>query len=309
MTTTAALILSLALSAQISADPNADSFGVIEGKVTLIREVQVPARQPGVLREVAVAEGNSVQKEQLLAKIDDSEALLRREAAHREYLAALEQSKDNIEEQAARAAALVAEAELEDSLYVNRKQPGAINKTELRRQELTADRANLQIKVAEMEFNVAKLSSSAAEAKVAVIQHEIDTRKIVADFDGLVVAQYRQPGEWVQAGEPVFKVIQMDRLRVQGFVPAGRYAPHEIEGRPVRITIALPGGKKHEIQGTVDYCSQVVDTKREHRLWAEFDNVPVLERNGHTFWLIAPGMDATMHIDMSGARSPAVANR
>lgn len=308
MTSTAALVLSLVLASQTTADAKKPTID-IKGKVTLIREVQVPARQPGLLREVAVQEGQSVQKEQLLAQLDDSDALLRRIAAEREYLAAAEQAKDNVEEQAAKAAALVAEAELDDSRYVNDRSPGAINPTELRRQELTAERANLQIKVAMMEFEVAKLTSSAAQAKVDVIQHEVDTRKILSDFDGLVVAQYRQAGEWVQAGDPVFKVIQMDRLRVQGFVLAGDYAPHEIEGRPAKITIKLPGGKAHEIAGTVGYCSQVVESSREHRLWVEIENVPVAERNGHIFWMIAPGMDAAISIDMSDVAATRMAKQ
>jgi multidrug efflux pump subunit AcrA (membrane-fusion protein) len=284
-------------------------------ELTLIREVEVPARQPGVLQELSdepgferVDEGYMVVKGQVLGLVDDSEAKLRREAAMREYEATAEQSKDDVEVQAARAAADVARAEVEDSQYVNRRSPGAVTPTELRRQELTADRATLQVKVAEMEFNVAGINARAAMAKVDLIDHEIEYRRIVAPFGGMIVNRYRQEGEWVQAGEPVMKLIQMDRLRVRGFLSSSDYAPFELEGRPVTITVELPGNKFHSIDARVDYVSQVVEANREYRVWVEIDNVAVEERQNRVFWLMRPGMRATMTIDLESS-IPEVARR
>lgn len=308
MTASAAFVLSLVLAAQ-TADRSSDGkVDVPRCEVTLIREVEVPARQPGVLEQLQAQEGLSVKQGDLLAQIDTAEAELRLVVAQREFDAAAKQAEENVEAQAAAAAEAVAKAEYEDSQYVNRRSPGAVNKTELRRQELTAERAGLQVKVAVVDFDVAKLNSQVAKAKVDVVQHEITTRKIVAPFDGMIVDRYREAGEWVQAGDPVLKVIQMDRLRVQGFVKADQYAPHELEGRPVEIIINLPGGKQHKVTGAVGYVSQVVEASDEYRIWAEIENVAVEEREGRIFWLIGPGMLASMSIDMTSAPA-AVATR
>ena len=37
------------------------------------------------------------------------------------------------------------------------------------------------------------------------------------------MAVQKQPGEWVQAGEPVLRIARMDLLRVEGFVSAAEY--------------------------------------------------------------------------------------
>jgi multidrug efflux pump subunit AcrA (membrane-fusion protein) len=283
-------------------------------ELTLIREVQVPARQPGVLQDLddengyeRIEEGDMVAKGQVLGLVDDAEAKLRREAALREYEATAEQAKEDVEVQAARAAADVARAEVEDSQYVNRRSPGTVTPTEIRRQELTADRAELQIKVAEMDFNVHGFHARAAMAKVDLIDHEIEMRRIVAPFGGMVVMRHRQEGEWVQAGEPVVKLIQMDRLRVRGFLSSSDYAPYELEGRPVTITIELPGQKSHTVEGRVDYVSQVVEANREYRVWAEIENVVVEQRDNRVFWLMRPGMKATMTIDLGPPNDQGVA--
>lgn len=284
-------------------------------ELTLIREVQIPAPQPGLLLDLGeetgfdpVDEGFMVVKGQVLGLVDDAEAKLRREAAMREYEAAAEQAREDVDVQAARAAAAVARAEVEDSQYVNRRSPGAVTPTELRRQELTADRAMLQVKVAEMEFNVAGFNARAAMTKVDLIDHEIERRKIRAPFDGMIVNRYRQEGEWVQSGEPVMKVIQMDRLRVRGFLSSTDYAPYELEGQPVTITVELPGQKFHTLEARVDYVSQVVEANREYRVWVEIDNVVVDERPNRIFWLMRPGMRATMAITLENP-VPEVAHR
>jgi macrolide-specific efflux system membrane fusion protein len=216
-----------------------------------------------------------------------------------EYDAAAEQAKEDVEAQAARAAHEVAKAEVEDSEYANRRAPGAIAPTELRRQQLTAERAGLQIKVAEMEFQVAGHTARAQRAKADVIDYDVVTRKIVAPFAGLIAERYRQEGEWVQAGDPVLRIVQMDKLRVKGYLRADRFAPHEIEGCRAEVLVHLPGGGSQKVDAVISYVSQEVSAGNEYDVWAEIDNIVVVEREGRTFWLIRPGMSATMIIDLT----------
>ncbi|MBM3999874.1 MAG: HlyD family efflux transporter periplasmic adaptor subunit [Planctomycetes bacterium] len=301
MHSVAVVFLSMAI-AQSGNAPSSTRLELPYCELTLIRFAEIPARQSGVLESFPVTEGMMVAADQLLAQVDEREAQLRLAAAQREYDAAAEQAKEDVEAQAARAAAAVAEVEHRDSVAVNARSPGAIPLTEVRRQELTAERAGFQVKVAEMEYAVAGHNSLAQEAKVRLIQHEIETRRIIAPFAGYVAERYRQEGEWVQAGDAVLRIVRMDRLRVEGQVKADLFAPHEIEGRPVVIKVALPGRKEHSVEGTILFASQIIEASGEYRVWAEIDNVPVRETEQRTHWLMRPGMSASMSIDIGSNR-------
>src|SRR4051812_40671426 len=65
--------------------------------VSLIEDVQVPAREAGALTNVAVVEGQYVTQGQLLAQIDDQQPRLDKLAAELERDAALVKAQDNIE--------------------------------------------------------------------------------------------------------------------------------------------------------------------------------------------------------------------
>ncbi|GIW92541.1 MAG: hemolysin D [Pirellulaceae bacterium] len=302
MTGTMLLGWSILFGLMAAPESSTSSDGVsFRGQVTLIRDIQVPARQPGLLERLLVSEGQMVAEEELLANVDSSEAELRLEAARREYEAAAEQAKEDVKVQEARATADVAQAERDDSLAANRRSPGAVPETQLRREELTAQRAQLQVKVAEMEFSVAGLTAQAQHAKMQVIEHEIKTRQIRAPFAGLVAEIFRHEGEWVQAGDPVLRLVQMDRMRVEGFVDAQQVAPYELVGRMAEVRVELPGGRVHTVQAPVSYVGQIVDGK-EFRVRVEIDNVPVIREENRTYWLLQPGLPAQVTIRLDRSR-------
>jgi multidrug resistance efflux pump len=299
MSSLSALMLSLVISGPNDTKAQPGVVVIEYCELMAIRQAQLPARLPGVLEKFEVEEGRMVTKEQVLARIDDRETQLRREVALREYEASAEQSRENIEALAAVAAKAVADAEYEDSKYANSISPNSLSPTEVRRNKLTADRAGLQVQVAEMEFRVAGINALAQRAKVDVLDHEVASRRVIAPFGGLVVERYRQEGEWVQAGEAVLRLVQMDRLYVQGMIPADKYAPHEIEGRSVKVVVNLPGGRFHEIKAVITYVGQIVEGSKDYRVRAEIDNTPVVSRDDRTYWLLSPGMSAHMVLNVS----------
>ena len=86
-----------------------------------------------------------------------------------------------------------------------------------------------------------------------------------APFDGVVTNVYRHPGEWVAPGDPVIKVIQVDRLRIEGSLSAAEYDPPEIDGRPVTIEAELAHGRKVTFTGKVVFVSPLVSLGRRVR--------------------------------------------
>lgn len=120
-----------------------------------------------------------------------------------------------------------------------------------------------QIKLAE-----ATASLAAAEADVAAIKLDIARTKIRAPIDGYVEALLPGPGDYVERGEYVSLVIDLDPSRVVAFVT-------EREVSNIRLddpaTIRLSDGRT--IIGTVKYISRVSDdVTRTYRTDVWFDN-------------------------------------
>src|SRR5438552_17365565 len=120
------MISSIGLAVLILAAPPAGhprDVQITHCLVSLIEDVQVPAREAGALNSVAVVEGQYVTQGQLLAQIDDRQPKLDKVAAELERDAALVKAQDDIEVRYSQAAFAVAGAELERALAVERISP------------------------------------------------------------------------------------------------------------------------------------------------------------------------------------------
>ncbi|HMC12689.1 MAG TPA: biotin/lipoyl-binding protein, partial [Pirellulaceae bacterium] len=108
--------------------------------VSLIEDVQVPAREAGALTSVGVVEGQYVTPGQLLAQINDQQPRLDKLAAELERDAALTKAQDDIEVRYAAAAFAVADAELERAMAIERKSPGGMSQQEIQKLRLAKHR-------------------------------------------------------------------------------------------------------------------------------------------------------------------------
>jgi len=259
--------------------------------VSLIEEAQVPAEEAGVLVELNVREGQQVKTGDLLAKIDDDLAQMQNKVSELQLQVAHEQAANDVNVRYARAAAEVAKAAYEQRLEANQKVPGAVPKGELREYHLKWQSLVLQIEQSELDLRVAGLETQVSAAEVEAAKENVARRHILAPLDGVVVRVNRHAGEWVQPGDQVLHLVRMDRLRVEGFLSAAEYMPSQITGMPVTVEVELAAGRKASFEGKVVFVSPLVDAGGEFRVWAE---VPNRQDNG--FWLLRPGLTATMHV-------------
>jgi multidrug efflux pump subunit AcrA (membrane-fusion protein) len=277
--------------------------------VSLIQEVQVPAQVAGLLVELPVQEGMSVSVGQLLARIDDSQPMSDHQIAVLKLQAAQEKAKNDISVRYAQAAAEVARIEYEQAYRANQKNPGTISETEVRRLYLAHQRAALGVEQALVDQRLAALEAKVLEAQATAAGIEVQRRRIVSPLDGVVVKIYRRVGEWVQPGDPVAHVVRMDRLRVEGMVPAvperdreGRlvtrgYSPAEIDRRPISVLVELPGGRRETFTGQVVFVSPLVQAGGQYRFWAEVEN-----RRVGDHWLLLPGLLAEVTVHLQTAK-------
>ncbi len=298
-----AIIILTAATALVGMRTGADRFASAREArpdvclVSLIEEVEIPARSQGVLVSIGVKEGNSVEKGALLAKTDDSQAQANKTIAHYQYLVALEQAENDVNVRNSRAAAKVAEAEYLEAVEANEKVPGSFTRAELRRRLFTQRRAELQIEQSEFDLKVAGMSQYVRLAEYKAAEEVLDRCNIEAPVDGVILKVYRHAGEWVNPGEPVLRIVSMSQLRVEGYLKADEYQPHEIIGRPVTIDAKLPHGRTERFHSTITFANPEVEASGEYIVRCEVTN-----RLEKAYWLLLPGTNVEMTIQLDDVK-------
>src|SRR5690606_16597676 len=93
-----------------------------------------------------------------------------------------------------------------------------------------------------------------------------------APLDAVVVEIKRRPGEWVEPGQSVARLIRVDKLRAEAFVAATAVS-HSLKGAPVAFTVDLPDAKGASFTGAVVFVDPEIDpVNGQARVWAEIDN-------------------------------------
>ena len=140
------------------------------------------------------------------------------------------------------------------------------------------------------EQQVAQASLALAKSELAEAKLQLERRRLKAPFAATVVAVIRQPGEWVEPGSIVLRLIQLDRLRVEGFVSADQATGIQ-SGQRVRIV--FPGNVGKPVSGEITFVSPEVEpVNQQVRIWAEFENP---ERR------IRPGLVASMEVALAAS--------
>lgn len=267
--------------------------------VSLIHDVQVPAQEAGVLMALECREGMLVEEGMLLGRIDDSKAQNVKRVAVAELKVSQEQAENDVNVRYSEKAKDVAKFEYLVNKEANDRKSGVIPQTEMKKLWLQFDKAVLQIEQAQMEQRVAVLTSEAKQASVDAATDDIKRRQILAPISGEVVEVKPQQGEWVNPGDPVLRIVQLNRLRVQGTVSADEHSPSEVVNRLVKIEVRLERGRTETFEGKVVWIDPEFGQGNVYRVWAEVDN-----RQEGGQWLLWPGQKTEMVIFTRLATEP-----
>ena len=273
-------------------------FAIADCNVALLEEVEVAAQLPGVLTAVGVQEGASVKAGDILAQIDDADARVRRQEVELQLNVSQKEASNDINVKAAIASADVADAELKESQAVNVESPGAVPLTQIRREMLTVERARLQVEVAEVELEVAGLTADVRQAQLSRADLDIERRKVTAPLNGEVERRYKEVGEWVQIGDPIFQIVRMDVLRIEGFVTIDQQLPQLLFERPVTVIYSIDDPadkadprKAFSFAGKIKFVSNKVEAGGEYKVWAEVTNKKYKGQ-----WVLRPGVTLSMTV-------------
>ncbi len=279
--------------------PSAGTVLALRTEITVINDIDVPAQEAGLLTELSVLEGAQATAGQVLGKIDDKHALLQQEVANLKMKVAKAEAENDTNVEYAKAAYAVAESEYNRAIDANKLQKNVVPEAEVERFLLTWRRTWWEIKQAKMTQEIAMLQATVAAAEVRAADESLLRRTITAPFDATVEELYRRRGEWVKPGDSVLHLIQMDPLRVEGYLKASEVDPVEVVGQPVTVTVTLARGRKKTVHGNVVFVSDQVLGGSEFSVWAEVNNSQENDR-----WLLRPGLGAVMTITLKPIRSP-----
>lgn len=240
---------------------------------------EVPAQQTGLLREIAVVEGQRVERGQVLASLDARQAQLAVTRAESEYAQADAKAKNEISILYAEKALEVAKAELQRSSESIEKFAKSISQSQLDVEKLTVEKLMLERQQAEHELVLERHGVQLKQSELEAARLQLSQHQLKAPFAGTVVLVRGRVGEWVEVGAPVLRLVAIDKLRGEGFLPAEQ-ANAELVGRPVTLSVSS-GGKTTQVTGTLRFVSPEMEpVTRQVRVWAEIPNPAGALRSG-----------------------------
>ncbi len=285
------------LLAHAEAHPQ-DTLTISDVQVTLVADVQAPARQDGVLAMLAVKEGDLVSEKAELGRLDTGLAGIECRLATIEFEISKVHADNDIDRRFAQKSLEVARSELARSLESVTSFPKSISQTELDRLRLVVEKTDLSIEQSERDLKEADLTKSLKEQHLAAANKQLGDHRITAPIAGMVVELYRKAGEWLNRGDPVVRIIRLDKLRVEAFVDGTRFSTNLV-GRPVTLTTHLPPGDVvGTFKGRITFVSpEVQPVNGQVRVWADVENPELTLR---------PGARGTLDIDLEDGEGTGV---
>ncbi len=268
-----------------------ESAVVLRGRTEAARQVTVAAETAGLVISEPLRKGAQVNAGDMMCQLDPGT----REASLAEAEARLAEARGRVPESEAavvEANARIAEAEINVKAARQLSEGGFASETRLVSAEAAAEAAQAGLQRANTGLASAAAGIQAAEAAVASAQREIDRLTIAAPFAGLLETDSAELGSLMQPGSPCATIIQLDPIKLVGFVPEDNVSKIELG--------ALAGARLtdgREVQGTVTFLSRSADeVTRTFRVEVEVANRDLSIRDGQTADILISSAGRTAHL-------------
>ena len=195
-----------------------DSAVLLRGQTKANRQVEVLAETTSTVISEPQRKGTFVEAGDLLCELDAGT----RPATLAEAKAGKLEAESRVPEAEARldeAHALVAEAEINLTAAQKLSETGFGSETRRISSEAAMRSAEAGVKTAEAGLEATRAGIEASTAEVEAAQREIDRLTIEAPFKGLLESDTAELGSLMQPGSLCATVIQLDPIKLVGFVP------------------------------------------------------------------------------------------
>ncbi|HRK77313.1 MAG: hypothetical protein ABS92_10690 [Thiobacillus sp. SCN 63-374] len=286
-------------------------------------EVAAAFRVPGILAKRPVDEGSRVKAGDLLAALDDREAVARLRQAEAAQQAAEARLKDlqqgyrapeiaearaQFEQARANRANLDEEARRSEVLF----QGGATSQQRRDRDRTAAVVAAQQASAAQERLkllqsgyrpetiNAARAQSDEAQAAVAAARVALEDLQVTSPIEGVVARKHAEVGETLGAGRPVVTVSDISRPWLRVYIPENQIGKVRL-GAAARIKVdTFPDrefdGRVSYVSSQAEFTPKNVQTQEERVKLVFAVNVTVDNQDG----TLKPGMPGDVYISAAG---------
>lgn len=268
----------VSLMADFSAKPSVSAEPIqVNGMVEFEDDIVLSALDSGRIDAMNVKEGSIVKVEQVVCQLNQ-----------RQLLSALASAK--AQEQIAK---IAADSQLDLAtaetavMYAGRAVKRVSNKSVFTEEErdqrhhekARADQAVIQAKEDNLK---SKQEYQLRKAEVAIAKLRLEERNVKSPIAGMVISVDAKKGEWVNEGQPIVRVVRLDRVRISASLSQSEVEKIEVGSQATFYRQTSPSAKPDEYQGKVVFISPEFDVKLDGiRVFVEIDSPKPLLRN-HT---------------------------
>lgn len=268
-----------------------DSAVVLRGQTKADRQVEVLAETTSTVVSAPKRKGAFVEAGDLLCELDPGSRpaqLAQAKAAKLEAESRVPEAEARLEEAHAR----VDEAEINLRAARKLSETGFGSETRRIAAEAEMRSAEAGVKAAEAQVKSTSAGIEAAAATVSTAELEMDRITIEAPFQGLLESDSAELGSLMQPGSLCATVIQLDPIKLVGFVP---------ETEVNRIVVGAPAQAQLvtglQVEGRVTFLSRSADeTTRTFEVEITVPNPELLIRDGQTASIRIAAEGAKAHL-------------
>lgn len=268
-----------------------DSAVVLRGRTEAARQVTVASETSGQVISEPIRKGAFVDAGDLLCQLDPGT----RAAILAESRARLTEAQGRVPEAQAAIAeanARVREAEINVNAARQLSEGGFASETRLVSAEASLEAALAGVQRSSSQITSAQAGIEAAQAGVAASEREIERLNITAPFAGLLESDTAELGSLMQPGAPCATIIQLDPIKLVGFVP---------EANVAKITVGAMAGARlatgEEVIGEVIFLSRSADeTTRTFRVEIRVPNADLHISDGQTAEILVSSDGRSAHL-------------
>ncbi len=258
---------------EVTADSSttSDILSVDGAVLKTVETTSVAAQAAGVLNKVHVREGDRVKIGEPLGTIESTSTELQLERSKVALEVAQRNLENTIDIDLAQKNYAVAQNEFDRALESNKVVSDVYPAVEVERLKLVRDRAELEVSRARFAKEIAKLEFLKSQIEHKQLVDMVSKHTIGSPVSGMVVAIEKRTGEWVEPGAVAVRIVEIDRLRIEGFLKAEQ-ADNTLLNRDAQVEIMLAGKKIQSKAKLVFISPEVNPINSQVRVFLDIDN-------------------------------------
>ncbi len=267
-----------------------DSAVILRGMTQAVRQVDLRAETSSTVISEPLRKGKQVTAGEVLCKLEPGTrpaALLEAQARLTEARANMPVSEARLDE----ANAKLSEAKINLTAAQKLSEGGYTSETKLAGSKAAERAAVAGVASAKGGLETARAGIESAIAAVGAAHKELERLTISAPFDGLLESDTAELGSLMLPGDHCATVIQLDTIKVVGFVP---------ETQVNRVTLGAMAGAElatgDRVQGLVTFVSRSADqATRTFEVEISVANPDLAIRDGQTADIAISAQGANAH--------------